>query len=155
MKRLFAIVIATLFSLTRCTAEAQFTDFDHYETDFTAVAGFLNDYYASQRFNDRITVGFKAGAMCLYIDPTGGMAQTALPADNLFNAVTTVEEQGFTYAWVTADYIIFWEDETHYYGILHSQTPQNAISEIRSWYKGMEYAKISSEWYEIGILNSI
>lgn len=155
MKRLLSafIVLAFMF-LPGCSSEPRFTDFDRYASDFTAVADFLTNYYANNQFSDPMTVDFTDGTMFLYVNPLG-VDKTAISANDLFQAVSTVESHGFGYAWVTQDYIIFWEDETKYYGLLHAQSPRKAISEIRQWYKGMDSAKINNEWYEIGALNSI
>lgn len=166
MKKLLYIstVIMLMFTLSGCSlffslpgyfAEPRFTDFDQYESDFTAVANFLANYYIGNQFNERITVDFSNGAMFLDADFIGRHNDIAVSADDLFTAITTVENQGFRYAWVAQDYVIFWEDETKYYGLLHSQTPQKAISEIRKWYTSMDAAKINSEWYEIGALHAI
>lgn len=157
MKKTLSIITIILFafSLPGCCAEPRFTNFSKYENDFTAVADFLTDYYARNNCSDEIIVDFTNGTMFLHTGSAGRDDDIAISADDLFAAVTTVENQGFDYALVSQDYLVFWKDETHYYGLLHSHAPKHSISVLREWYTGMDTAKINSEWYEIGALNSI
>ncbi len=51
--------------------------------------------------------------------------------------------------------MIFWEDETGYYGVLWSDKLAEAISSIREDRPYLKSRKLSTEWYEVGALGSI
>lgn len=71
-------------------------------------------------------------------------------------SIKKIREKGFTYIEVAQDYMIFWEDETGYYGVLWSDKPTEAISRIREDFRPhMKSRKLSKEWYEVGALDSI
>lgn len=157
MKKFLSVITAILLilPLVGCAAEPRFTDFDAYEADFTAVADFLEDYYTANGCSDRTTVEFSNGGMFLYNEFADSEDNTVLSAEGLNAAITSVENWGFDYAWVSQDCVVFWEDETKYYGLLYSQTPKHAIAALREWYSGMDTAKLSANWYEVGALNAI
>ncbi len=65
-------------------------------------------------------------------------------------AIKSVDE-AFMCLWVTDEYVIFWEDETKYYGLVYSEKPLSTIWDMKSdWYESVEYHRIDSNWYEIG-----
>ena len=65
-------------------------------------------------------------------------------------AIKSVDEE-FSYLWVTNEYVIFWQDETKYYGLVYSEKPLTIIREMKNdWYDAVEYHRINSNWYEIG-----
>ncbi len=52
--------------------------------------------------------------------------------------------------------MIFWEDETGYYGVFWSDKPNEAVSHIREDSRPyMKSRKLTKEWYEVGALDSI
>lgn len=66
------------------------------------------------------------------------------------SAIKTIDKE-FDYMWVTKDYVIFWKDETKYYGLVYSENPLSTIWDMKSdWYESIEYHRIDSNWYEIG-----
>ena len=66
------------------------------------------------------------------------------------SAIKTIDKE-FDYMWVTDEYVIFWEDETKYYGLVYSENPLSTIWDMKTdWYEGVEYHRINSNWYEIG-----
>ena len=74
------------------------------------------------------------------------------------DSVKAIYDKGFTYIEINDDCIIFWEDETGYYGVLWSANPQNAIDQKKEDarpYMNMKFKKLSNEWYEIGALDAI
>ncbi len=74
----------------------------------------------------------------------------------LLEAVARLKDKGFSYVYVAEDYMIFWEDETGYYGVLWSENPKAAISRIvKDDYPYMKSRKLEKEWYEVGALDSI
>ena len=65
-------------------------------------------------------------------------------------AIKSVDE-AFMCLWVTDEYVIFWEDETKYYGLVYSENPLSTIWAMKSdWYESIDYHRIDSDWYEIG-----
>ncbi len=60
--------------------------------------------------------------------------------------------QKFEYLHVYSDYVVFWEDETKYYGLLWSETPRRAAIRMEEDYYDFDKIKINSEWYVIGSL---
>ena len=74
----------------------------------------------------------------------------------LLEAVARLKDKGFSYVYVAEDYMIFWEDETGYYGVLWSENPKAAISRIvKDDHPYMKSRKLEKEWYEVGALDSI
>ena len=66
------------------------------------------------------------------------------------SAIKTIDKE-FDYMWVTKDCVIFWQDETKYYGLVYSENPLSTIWDMKTdWYEGVEYHRINSNWYEIG-----
>ena len=127
----------------------QFQDFADYRDDFTGVCDYLRTYYEQSGEAGKIVVDFFGGKI---------QNHDELIADNindqLTQQVTTVENRGFSVAWVESKWIIFWEDETKQYGLLFSESPMRAISATRKWYPSMRYKKIDRYWYEIGQLGA-
>lgn len=74
----------------------------------------------------------------------------------LTSSIKKIREKGFTYIEVAQDYMIFWEDETGYYGVLWSDKLAEAISSIREDSRPyMKSRRLSKEWYEVGAFDSI
>lgn len=51
--------------------------------------------------------------------------------------------------------MIFWEDETGYYGVLWSEKPSDAIEQKRKTDKHLKSRRLFNNWYEVGALDSI
>lgn len=74
----------------------------------------------------------------------------------LLEAVEKLKNKGFSYVWIGDDYLIFWEDETQYYGVLWSLEPKVSMRSIREdSYSTIKFRKLTKEWYEIGALDAI
>lgn len=122
-----------------------FQDFDEYSDAFTTVRDFILDCGVSAPsivyLNDDI----------LTISDNKPTNETTL-----LTAVQKLQDKGFSYVWVRDDHLIFWEDETKYYGVLWSLNPKKSIREIKEdWYSNMKSRKLTNEWYEIGALDAI
>lgn len=150
MKKFIALllIIACVFGLVGCNTKADFDDFSDYEEEFKAVVHFVLEYVQQRNAVDTFTVNIGDG----YIK-----VDEAFQSDeSLSPAIKKIREKGFTYIEVAQDYMIFWEDETGYYGVLWSDKPTEAISNIRKDSRSyMKSRKLSKEFYEVGALDSI
>lgn len=150
MKKLIALLLllACVFGLAGCNTKADFDDFPDYEDDFEAVVQFVLEYVQQRDAVDTFTVNIGDGYIKL---------DEAIQSDEALSpSIKKIREKGFTYIEVAQDYMIFWEDETGYYGVLWSDKPTEAISSIREDSRPyMKSRKLSKEWYEVGALDSI
>ena len=97
------------------------------------------------------------GQICLLLaqSEAGGYELIDLMLDNEFSnypegfsaSLEKVYKAGFTAVNVTDGYLIFWEDETHKYGLLCTESPDKA-REDRSLRRN-QIRKIEGDWYEI------
>ena len=150
MKKLISFVLALfcIFGLSGCNTKADFDDFSDYEDDFEAVVQFVLASVRQRNSVDTFTVDIGDGY--IKIDEVFQSDETLSPS------IKKIREKGFTYIEVAQDYIIFWENETGYYGVLWSDKPTEAISSIREDSRPyMKSRKLSKEWYEVGALDSI
>lgn len=150
MKKFIALllIIACVFGLVGCNTKADFDDFSDYEEEFKAVVHFVLEYVQQRNAVDTFTVNIGDG----YIK-----VDEAFQSDeSLSPSIKKIREKCFTYIEVAQDYMIFWEDETGYYGVLWSDKPTEAISNIRKDSRSyMKSRKLSKEFYEVGALDSI
>ena len=153
MKRIivFLLVVVFMVGMTGCRLiQPDFEDFQEYEDDFVMVKNFLVDYNIARNDSSRLIVDI--GNQFLSINGTD-ISDSSIEA-----SVKAIHDKGFTYIEMSNDYIIFWEDETGYYGVLWSATPKKAISQKKEDarpYMNMKSKKLSNEWHEIGALDSI
>lgn len=153
MKKLIALVLTLVCALgiTGCQLnKPDFEDFQEYEDDFVLVKNFLVDYNIARDDASRLIVDI--GSQFLSINGTD------ISDSSIEDSVKAIYDKGFTYIEMDNDYIIFWEDETGYYGVLWSSNPKKAISqkiEDARPYMNMKSQKLLNEWYEIGALDSI
>lgn len=126
--------------------KAQFDKFEKTSEDYEAVAQLCLEYYREPPSEDgRKTLGIRDGYLTDYTD---GSELKLNDEQNKF--LETVKED-FDFLWVTEDNVIFWRDETKYYGLIYSDNPLSDILEMKSdWYKTLDYHRINSHWYEIG-----
>ena len=150
MKKLMSFVL-TLFcvlGLAGCNIKPDFDNFSDYEDDFEAVVQFVLEYVHQRNAVDTLIVDI--GDDYIKIDDAFQSDETLSPS------IKKIREKGFTYIEVAQDYMIFWEDETGYYGVLWSDKPTEAISNIREDSRPyMKSRKLSKEFYEVGALDSI
>jgi hypothetical protein len=127
--------------------QPDFEDFQSYEADFVCVKNFLVDYFSR---NDTSRLIVDLNSQFLTIDGV------EISDSTIEDSVKAIYDKGFTYIEINADCMIFWEDETGYYGVLWSSNPRRSINQIvESSRPYMKSRKLSSEWYEVGALNSI
>ena len=150
MKKLISFVLALfcILGLSGCNTKADFDNFSDYEDDFDAVVQFVLEYVHQRNSVDAFTVYI--GDDNIKIDDTFQSDEALSPS------IKKIREKGFTYIEVAQDYMIFWKNETGYYGVLWSDKPTEAISGIREISRPyMKSRKLSKEWYEVGALDSI
>lgn len=150
MKKLISFVLALfcILGLSGCNTKADFDNFSDYEDDFDAVVQFVLEYVHQRNSVDAFTVDI--GDDNIKIDDTFQSDEALSPS------IKKIREKGFTYIEVAQDYMIFWEDETGYYGVLWAEKPTEEINSIREDSRPyMKSRKLSKEWYEVGALDSI
>ncbi len=153
IKKLIALVLALVcvLGLAGCRLnQPDFENFQEYEDDFVAVKNFLVDFNVSRNDTSRLLIDI--GSQLLSIKGTD------ISDSTIEDSVKSIYDKGFTYIEIDDDYIIFWEDETGYYGVLWSANPQKAISQKKEDarpYMNMKSKKLANEWCEIGALDSI
>ena len=151
MKKLIALALALVcvFVLVGChSTQLYFEDFQTYEDDFACVKNFLVDYRISCNDSSRLIVDI--GSQFLSIKGTD------ISDGSIEDSVKAIYDKGFTYIEIDDDYIVFWEDETGYYGVLWSADPKESIDRIKKDSRSYLLSKkLSDEWYEIGALDSI
>lgn len=126
-----------------------FRDFAEYEESFIIVRDFLLD--AQVYRNDAASYIVLLNEDILSISDVEPADETAL-----LEAVRVLDEKGFDYVRVEDEYMIFWEDETGYYGVLWSHDPKTSIRSLKERSSDMKSKRITKEWYEVGVaLNSI
>ena len=73
----------------------------------------------------------------------------------LSDALSAVRQCGFDHIWVEGEDVIFWNDETHTYGLLYSDSPKQKVRAMeKDWYEDMEYRMLTSTVCEIGQLSA-
>ena len=150
MKKIIALLLmlVCVSGLAGCNTKADFDNFSDYEDDFDAVVQFVLEYAHQRNAVDTFTVNI--GDDYIKIDDVFQSDEALSPS------IKKIREKGFTYIEVAQDYMIFWEDETGYYGVLWSDKPTEAISSIREDFRPhMKSRKLSKEGYEVGALDSI
>ena len=130
----------------------QMTDFAERRADFLAVVEAVENS------------GWPEGAMpesgyhCLLLREDGIETMDGTPLAGtaaLQEPLCRVGER-FDHLWVGEDYVIFWNDETHTYGLLYAAAPRRVIRQIkRDWYETMNSARLDDHWYEIGQLGTL
>lgn len=145
----FILVLVCMLGLVGCQLnQPDFDDFQEYEDDFDIVKNFLVDFNFTR--NDAAPLIVDINSQFLTV------AGEEISDSTVEYSVKAIYDKGFTYIEINEDCIIFWEDETGYYGVLWSENPKDAISqEIKSSRPYMKSRKLSNEWYEVGALDSI
>ena len=128
--------------------QPDFEDFPEHEAAFISIKNFLVDYIATRNDDSRFIVDLNGQFLTV--------AGEQISTNTLEKSVKAIYEKGFHYIEVTKDYMIFWEDETGYYGVLWSASPKDSINQIvKSSRPYIKSRKLSKEWYEVGALDSI
>lgn len=156
MKKMLSLLLIAflLIHLTGCHLhKPTFEDFSEYLDSFIVVRDYIlanlptlgndnssSDYLLTVRLNDEI-LSISSNK------PANG--------SELLAAVKELNEKGFSFVNVELDYMIFWEDETRYYGVLWSSNPKSAINAINEPHMNVKSRKLEKEWYEVGALDAI
>ncbi len=161
MKKCFIVAIALLLAFIVGVASHSFVyggkpeieNFDSISGDFEIIAKASMKYYnESSDKDERITIGIFDDYLSVY--NSDGLDYDTIISLNeeektALKTLNSVFSSG--YLWVAEGYIVFWEDETKYYGLVYSEKPLSAILNMESdWDREIEYHRINKNWYEIG-----
>ena len=146
----FILVVTSYFFVYG--GEPEIENFNDVSANYETIANVAMKYYTELTDkDDRITLLTYDDHMKVsnYKNPLEDRVVVNLSEEEK-SAIKTIDKE-FDYMWVTKDYVIFWEDETKYYGLIYSKNPLSTIWDIKSdWNEGMEYNRKNSNWYEIG-----
>jgi hypothetical protein len=141
------MVAVLLLSFSACAGiKVKFENFADCKADFETVSNYLRSYYVDYDCSGSATFEFVDGEIwkdCFVV------------SEEYAEEIKTIQQNGFTYAWVEEDSVIFWENETRYYGLLFSEKPKAALKSVKEWYDELKSKKLDKNWYEIGALDSI
>lgn len=145
---LFWIVLC-LSGLVGCRlSKPYFENFKEYEEDFVSVKNFIIDYSTSLNNPTQLIIDISD----CYLTVDGHI----ISDKNLEKSIKRLSENDFSYIEKCSDYIIFWDDETGYYGVMWSENPKQSINRIiENSRPNMKSKKLTDNWYEIGALYSI
>ncbi len=144
---LFVLALLCILNLGGCNNKPEFKDFAAYEEDFSQVRDFIATYNLQNGESPHIV---DINGEFLTVDGN------EISDSSLSTAVNRLHKKGFAYIEVNSDCLIFWDDETGYYGILWSENPREAIRRIvKESRPNMKRCKLSDEWYEVGALGAI
>lgn len=149
MKRLLCVfmIAVLLLSFSACSGtKAKFENFADCKADFETVSNFLHSCYVDNHYSGSATFEFIDGDI---------WKDSLVVSEEYAEELKTLQQNGFTYAWVEEDNIIFWQDETKAYGVLFSENSKAALETVKEWYDGLKSKKLDENWYEIGALDSI
>lgn len=127
----------------------QIEGFDEISGDYEIIADASLGYFREvSAENERITLLIYDNYL---EDYTVGNTLTLTDEQN--KALKTIKKSlGGGCLWVTEDTVIFWRDETKYFGLVYSDKPLSAVREMKSdWFSNAEYHRINSNWYEVGV----
>lgn len=145
----FVLMFVCIFGMAGCQLnQPDFENFQEYENDFVLIKNFLVDFDFDRTDASPSIVDLSSQYLTIAGDEISDRTIVA--------SVKTIYDKGFAYIEVTQDYMIFWEDETGYYGVLWSDNPTEEIGRICGNSRpNMKSRKLTEEWYEVGALDSI
>ena len=151
MKKLIALILmlTCFLSMIGCQLnQPDFENFQEFEADFNIINNFLVDFNLNR--NDATPLIVDLNSQFLTI------AGDEISDSTIEDSVKAIYDKGFTYIEINEDCIIFWEDETGYYGVLWSANPKDTINQmVKSARPYLKSRKLANEWYEVGALDSI
>ncbi|MBQ8605913.1 MAG: hypothetical protein IJ408_04180 [Clostridia bacterium] len=121
----------------------QFSDFDEVCAQYEEVSKIALDFYRENATDEE--------HLFVYINHDSlEYEEKLLPLTDAQK--DSVEKAGkrFGYLRVYKDSVVFYEDETHYYGLIYSKTPLISLHKVGLNKNGREYHRINSRWYEWG-----
>lgn len=124
-------------------------DFKTVVEDYSKMAEILFEYYKEQNCSERIILDIDKSEFEV-IDGDKKIDMNEQEKKCLKRVCENSYKGYYNYIWVTDDYIIFWEDETKMYGVIHTRDFKETRAEIREWYDGVQFRKIQNGWYELG-----
>jgi hypothetical protein len=130
-----------------------FKDFSEYKDDFATVSTFLRSYYTENAFPGRVRFRFSDSKLILWFTDSALSERKVIPVDFLDQHVSDVQSKKLVEGWIEENMIIFWEDETKYYGLLYSERPITSLISVGKWFESMSINKLDRYWYEIGVLD--
>ncbi len=152
MKKYIALILSfvTFLGLAGCQfSKPTFDNFAEYRDDFSTVRDFILDCNFDLNNTEMFTVYLNSDIVTI-------TDKHIKDASSLLDAVNNLHTKGFTYVAVCDDYMIFWEDETGYYGVLWSQNSERSIKRlVKESFPYRKTRKLVNEWYEVGVLDSI
>lgn len=161
MKKGIIIAIAVLLAFIVGVAsyffvyggEPEIENFDAISDDYEIIANVAMKYYKQSSDKDEriVLLTYEDYMEVSNLNPFEDSVIIELNEEEK-SAIKTVNKEFSNGAlWVTEDYVIFWQDETKYYGFVYSKKPLSAIWDMKTdWYESVEYHRINSNWYEIG-----
>lgn len=129
-----------------------FEDFAECKDDFTALSTFLRSYYTDNGCSGRVVFRFLDDSVVFRLANSPLSDKTVVSVDFLTRHISTAQNKRLTEGWIEENMIIFWEDETKYYGLLYSKQPILPLISINSWHSSLDAIKLGRNWYEIGVL---
>ncbi len=146
---LFIVIFAFIFYFFIWGGKTQIENFDYISHDYEIIANLSLEYYNElSSKNKHITLFIHDDHIKDHTNNT-----TINLNDAQKDAIKSIKEKfASCYLWVTDESVIFWMDETKYYGLIYSEAPLSTVWDMKKdWYEAMEYHRINSRWYEIGV----
>ncbi len=127
----------------------QIKKFDSVSNDYEIIAELSLEYYNKLSSEDEHITLFIYDD---YFEDYTNNCKVNLNAEQKDALKSVNEKFGKGCLWVTENSVVFWRDETKYYGLVYSENPLSTIRDMKSeWYNSLEYHRINSNWYEIGV----
>ncbi len=132
---------------------AHFKDFAECKDDFVAVSTFLRSYYTENMYSGRVGFRFSDSKLVLWFSDSALSERKVVPVDFLDQQVSAMQSKQLAEGWIEENMIIFWKNETKYYGLLYSERPITSRISVGKWFHAMSMNKLDRYWYEIGVLD--
>lgn len=147
---LSALILLGVSYFLICGGEAEFENFNEVSADYETIVTVARKYYnESDKKDMHITLVINEDRL---FDESSSEDSIAINLNEKEKQALKSAEEAFMCLWVTDEYVIFWENETKYYGLVYSEKPLTVIMEMKNdWYDTMEYHRINGNWYEIGV----
>jgi hypothetical protein len=152
---LYALLFGNLgvfLSLAFPKTVTQFEDFAECKDDFMVLCTFLRSYYSENGCSGRVVFRFSEDSVVFRLAGSTLSDYKVISVDFLTGQIPAAQNKRLVEGWIEENMIIFWENETKYYGLLYSERPILSLISIKSWHSGLESNKLDRNWYEIGVL---
>lgn len=119
-------------------------NFDALSKDYDAIVDLVSSYSVGKDMsNGHVTIIIRENSL-IHNETEIEMTEEQKESLKVINENSYKE---FDYIWASEEFVIFWEDETKYYGLLYSENPSDAIAGLNM---NLEQNKVTDQWYEIG-----